>query len=268
MMKMKKHPTFNVQHRIIGKIPPDAGARAARPRVHTQFRVPGTGGRAARAPSPEVSTDVSAHRHLWILDVFKFGAVVFILLAGGAFASAQSNGVPKPDEFTKFSSFVTDRNIFDPNRQPHSYTPGNRPRNRTRTRSSGAPGIQLVGTMSYEKGWFAFFNASNEDYKKALYAGEKIAGYTVMEIFPGWVRLQSGDQKEQFELKVGDGLQQENNKWVFVRSGETPAVTSSPASSSSSGLSDSESPAPTTPSTGEQNEVLKRLMQLREKENQ
>ncbi len=38
------------------------------------------------------------------------------VLAAGAGACAQSNGVPGPADYSKFSQFVTDRNIFDPNR--------------------------------------------------------------------------------------------------------------------------------------------------------
>jgi hypothetical protein len=190
------------------------------------------------------------------------------VLAGGTGAFAQSNGVPSATNYVAFSRFVTDRNIFDPNRTPRYYS-SNRPRTttRTRTRPTSAPALTLVGTMSYEKGMFAFFNGNSTDLKKALRAGEKIADYTVVDISPNRVKLESADKKKQFEMKVGDAMRQENGKWVFAVAGEPAGETSSPEASS--GDSASEAGAPAAPSSaGEPNDVLKRLMQLREKENQ
>ena len=189
-----------------------------------------------------------------------------LMLTGGAAAFAQSNGVPGPEDYTSFSRFITDRNIFDPSRQPHNYNPNSRP-HRTRTRSNGTPGIQLVGTMSYEKGMFAFFSGNSEDLSKVLQVGDKIVNYTITAITADSVGLESADKKEQMALNIGDGLRQENSKWVFAKAGDLPADTGATAASSSSDESNSATPA-AAPSAGEQNDVLKRLMQLREKENQ
>jgi len=185
-----------------------------------------------------------------------------VVLASAAFAFAQSNGVPGDTDYSRFSWFITDRNIFNPTREPHSYVPGYRPRTRTRTHVA-APGIQLVGTMSYDKGLFAFFNGNSDEWKQALSVGGKIADYTVTDISANRVELESADQKQQLELNVGDGLRQEDGKWVLSNGGELPAIASS-ADASAGGNS---TPA-AAPSAGEPNEILKRLMQLREKENQ
>ena len=238
-IQMKKDPTSNIQ-RPTAK---DAGAR------HGLFEV-----------------------ECWRLNVsrFRVGWGILLMVLVGASAFAQSNGVPGPTDYAKFSQFVTDRNVFDPSRQPHAYSSSYRPKTRTRTHSSAPPGIMLVGTMSYEKGMFAFFNGNNADLKKAMQAGEKIADYTVTDISVGRVKLESADKKQQLDLKVGDGLRQENGKWVFSGASELPAGTNSAEpTGSSSGESSSEASAPAAPSsTGEPNDVLKRLMQLREKENQ
>ena len=200
-----------------------------------------------------------------MLDVtrFRLRCGILVLLASAAFAFAQSNGVPGPADYTKFSSFVTDRNIFDPARVPHSYSSTRRYVPRTRTRSNAAPGIQLVGTMSYEKGMFAFFNGNSAEWKKALQVGGKIADYTVVEISAQDVQVESADKKQQLELKIGEGLRQENGKWVLSGSGDLPAETSSTGSSSEA-TSTSATPA----SAAEPNDIIKRLMQKREKENQ
>jgi hypothetical protein len=98
-------------------------------------------------------------------------------LAGATVGLAQSNGVPGPQDYSAFSRFITDRNIFDPSRQPH-FTSSGRNTNR-RHRAASPPDLQLVGTMSYAKGLFAFFNSSNPDLKKALQAmvcGRRTAG--------------------------------------------------------------------------------------------
>jgi hypothetical protein len=194
----------------------------------------------------------------------KIILLAVVALTNGIFLHAQSNGVPGAGEYEKFSQFVTDRNIFDPNRVPH-YTA---PRTRTPTHthaSASAPAFTLVGTMSYEKGVFAFFNGNSSELKKALPVAQTIADYTVAEILPGRVMLESADKKEKLELKVGDVMRQENGKWALSATAETlPSAISSATPSASA----SESPAATpSPALG-QNDVLKRLMELRKKEEQ
>jgi len=188
------------------------------------------------------------------------------VLAGGAGVFAQSNGVPGDTDYPKFSQFVTDRNIFDPARQPHYYSSSSyHPRPRPGVRNL-APALTLVGTMSYEKGLFAFFNGNSSDLKKALQVGDKIADYTVVDISPNRVKLETADKKKQFEMKVGDAMRQENGRWVFAEAGD---LSSEPGPTETTGSSNSENPTPATPASANQpNDVLKRLMELREKENQ
>lgn len=205
------------------------------------------------------------------------GLGLAILLTGHG-ARAQS-GVPGPDEYERFSHFITDRNIFDPNRQPHDYN-SRRTYTRTRTRTPrGTPAIQFVGTMSYEKGKFGFFSGNNADLSQVAQAGDKLQGYTITSITATNVMLTSADNKEQIELLIGDGLRQENNKWIFSKAGELPTEpapvsssssgSSSSSSSSSEGSSEGSSSTPAALPPGmENNDVLKRLMEKRAKENQ
>jgi len=222
---------------------------------------------------------------------YKICLALAAAMIGGGTAFAQSNGVPKPDEYAKFSSFVTDRNIFDPNRVQHSYNPIKPYKPPTNKTPPVVPSVQLVGTMSYEKGWFAFFNANTEEYQQALYAGGKIIGYTITDIVAEGVRLQSEDKQQEIAMEIGDGFQQDGGKWVFRKVNQISTVTGSSRSrgstrsngdftrnrngyrdrsgSSSGGSSTSESSTPATPpSAAEQNDILKALMQKREKENQ
>ena len=193
--------------------------------------------------------------------------LVALVFAGGVGAFAQTNNnVPRATDYAAFSRFISDRNIFDPNRQPH-YT-SSRPRTtRPRTRPSpSAPAFTLVGTMGYAKGMFAFFSGNNEDLKKVLPVAEQIAGYTVADIVPGHVTLVSTNQ-EKLQLVVGDMLRQENGKWALVGPGEV-LVEESTSGTAASSPSGSETSAAASASAAEPNDILKKLMEKRAKETQ
>ncbi len=144
---------------------------------------------------------------------------------------------------------VWERNIFDPNRSPGSFTEGPR-------RDSGSPArtesFALVGTMSYEKGCFAFFESASSQYQKVLETSNRIAGYTIAEITPTHVKLESTNGLP-IELRVGMQMKRrEKGQWTASERAESSVGGHSSASSGGSG--------------GEDSEVLKRLMQNREQE--
>ena len=190
-----------------------------------------------------------------------------LAVAPGAFA--QSNRVPGPQDYDNFSRFITDRNIFDPNRVPH-YS-GNHPFIKHPRPPASAPFLSLVGIMSYSKGMFAFFNGNDDDLRQVLSVSGKIAGYTVTEVTTTQVKLVSDDKKETLDLKVGDVLRQMDGKWEMSDSRDLPEQTSSPASTggsnSESQSSATDNSAAPSPALGA-NDILKRLMELRAKENQ
>ena len=197
--------------------------------------------------------------------------ILLTLTLGAGGAWAQSNTVPGSTDYAAFSKFVADRNIFDPNRQPH-YTASRSTRTRTtHSRSSSAPAFSFVGTMAYEKGLFAFFSGNSDELKQVLPAAGEIAGYTVKEISPASVVLESSDKKEKLELKVGDVMRQENGKWELSGPGEVSSATSStpsPEASASSNSTDNAGSSSAPASASEPNDILKRLMEKRAKENQ
>ena len=188
-------------------------------------------------------------------------------LAGGTAVFGQSNRVPGPEDYGSFSRFITDRNIFDPSRQPH-YSSGDRPRPRIHTHISvSAPSFAFVGAMTYSKGLFAFFSGNSAEYKKILVNQQDIAGYTVSDISLTSVTLDSADKKEHLELKVGDVMRQVDNKWVLTGPGEITGSADTSGSSSSS-ASTSSTTSSTPAASGPTSDILQRLKQLREKENQ
>jgi len=189
-----------------------------------------------------------------------------LALAGGFTAAAQSNGVPGDADYSRFSQFISDRNIFDPNRYPRNHT-GTTQVHVHHTHTAGTPYVSLVGTMSYEKGAFAFFDSNNSDDKKITQPGDAIAGYTVKAIANDTVTL-AGPDKKEFAMKVGAQMQQDGASWKLndqagAASRSTP-VESDNSSSSASAPDTAPAPSPAL----QANDVLKRLMQLREKENQ
>ena len=225
---------------------------------------------------------------------YIIGAVLALVLAGAWSATAQRNRtsgppVPGPNDYNQFAQFITDRNIFDPNRFAH-YTPGGQIRPPTPVNRS-APSFTLVGTMSYEKGMFAFFDGNQSNLRKVLYQSESnvIANFTVAEITPVGVKLQTADKKQTVVLKIGQGMRLESGSWQpvsqggffgasggggggsfggfgsrFRNSGSSASPDSSAPSTDSSSPDAGSAPAPSPAIEG--NDVLKKLMQQREQE--
>jgi hypothetical protein len=120
---------------------------------------------------------------------FKFGipcrtlaviSLVLYMLTPATNLDAASTPATNSSSGLDFSTFkiITDRNIFNPRRSARSVT-------RSETRRTSTPKVDsfaLVGTMSYEKGPFAFFEGSQSEYRKALKPEDTIAGFKVAEI--------------------------------------------------------------------------------------
>ena len=221
---------------------------------------------------PKHSTNRRAVVGRWALNVecslfskFCIGAISIWALAGSSSLFAQSNGVPGPAAYPAFSRFITERNIFDPNRFAHDVT---RPVRTTRVQRS-APTFTLVGTMSYEKGLFAFFDGNDADLRKVLYPEDTngIAGFIVTGITPAGATLESADKKRTVQLKIGDSMRQEGKVWQLAGAGELTDAGMATASDSSSAADNSSPESGSTPgSAGAPKDILKKLMQQREQE--
>ena len=199
---------------------------------------------------------------------YKKWAVLALALASGFLASAQSNGVPGPADYGKFSSFITERNIFDPSRISHA--PGIRPRFQPTRINRFAPAFTLVGTMSYEKGMFAFFDGNNFNLRKVLYQSDTngIAGYLVSEITPTSVKLQTPDKKETVTMKIGEAMRQVGTHWLPAGRVQMSTDTGSTEIAAPAAADNAASPeASSAPSPALQgNETLRLLMLRRQQE--
>jgi len=198
----------------------------------------------------------------------KKWAALALALANGFFAAAQSNGVPGPSDYSAFSRFIAERNIFDPNRYPrNSQTP--RPTTYVpRHPSPSAPAFTLVGTMSYNKGMFAFFDGNQSDLRRVLYPSDTngIAGFTVAGITLAGVTLETADKKQTVQMKIGDLMRQEDNEWQLAGQGQlnsgTDATENTAPATENSSSNTSSAPSPAL----EDNDILKKLMQQRQQE--
>ncbi len=184
-----------------------------------------------------------------------------LLLGTGRDAHAQQTNSSSRLDFPAFK-IIAERNIFNPNRSKGSA--GNMTRTRPDQSRTKTEAFALRGTMSYEKGRYAFFEGSSSDYRKALQVAENIAGYKVTEIGPDFVKLES--QGKQVDLRLGMQMKkQEKGEWL-LGSG-TEAFESSTSTGASSDNSTSQ-PGEKAESGGggAVSDILKKLREKREQE--
>jgi len=166
--------------------------------------------------------------------------------------SAQSTNNASTPTYESFD-IIARRNIFDPNRRgierPH-----------IRTESHTPDILSLVGTMSYPKGKFAFFDGTKTDYKKVLEPGATIAGYTIKDITPKDVTLAANGK--ELTLKVGTQMRKEQGQSDWKPSTQTDMPSTSDTNAGSSGsASDQSVPTGANPAA---NDIIKRLMEQRQ----
>lgn len=182
---------------------------------------------------------------------------------------------------------ITERNIFDANRSGGTVRVNSR-------RPSVVETFTLVGTMAYGKGAFAFFEGSSADLTKVLKPAGIIAGHKLVDVYANSVKLDVDGR--EIELPVGSQMRREDEgTWqaAEARSGGNGAPPSGDGDSSSRSSrsdrgrdysrsrregssssrgesSESRGPAPaqTSSPSVNQDEILKRLMERREKESQ
>jgi hypothetical protein len=145
----------------------------------------------------------------------SFVIALALLLLDGQTTRAQSTNTGASQDYSSFN-IIAQRNIFNPRRYPTR--PGYVPRERPAA-SRQAENFALLGTMVYEKGPVAFFDGSNSSYRKAIAPAETIAGFSVQEIQPDYVKLASGSN--QIELHVGMELRRDGEgQWRMGQAAE------------------------------------------------
>jgi len=217
-------------------------------------------------------------------------------LLATALPTASFSAAAQSTNGTDFASFqiIGQRNIFDPNRVPH-----------TRFNSTHAARVvdsfSFVGTMSYAKGNFAFFDGTSPDFRKVLELDGDIAGFKVTALASKSVTLLSGTN--EMVLQLGAQVHRDDDgNWVvaaesapyssagnsyvtgsgrhhrhqegFVQSNVSTVSTTTADNSQTDDSSTTDSGTDTNaldapaPTSGGANDALTRLMQQRAREEQ
>jgi len=205
--------------------------------------------RNARINSKRLSNSHSAFRIPRFASFFLFPFSFFLL---ALLAPAQSTNDSSTSDFSSFQVIV-DRNIFNPDRY------GRQPR--IRHESYGVPTFSLAGTMSYRKGMFAFFDGTSGEYRKALQQGGKIAGYTVEKISFDGVQLQSSGIT--IGMKVGSAMRLEGGAWQLSAPGDWGEMGTTDSTTGNGAVQETSETSTNLPSSGEESDALKRLMERR-----
>ncbi|MSU36724.1 MAG: hypothetical protein EXS36_16830 [Pedosphaera sp.] len=170
-----------------------------------------------------------------------------------------TNAPPSGSVAIDYSAFrmIADRNIFNAGRSSRRSARGEE----RQTREVKVESFSVVGTISYAKGDFAFFDGSGKEFRKPLKVGESIAGHKLVAIGIDDVQMEAGDKK--LILKMGARmLREEDGPWQLMDTSPLGRdfKKASVSSSSSSDTAASES----TDAGGD--DALKRLLEKREKE--
>jgi len=173
-----------------------------------------------------------------------------LLLAPCALRAEDTNSASGLD-YNSFS-IISTRNIFNPNRR--NYVRRDGPQTRIDS-------FTFVGTMTYDKGRFAFFEGTSSEYKKSLKVADVIAGYRVADIGENSVTLLAAGNKE-LKLTIGEQMKRtDGGPWTLLAHAEATRPSANPGE-----------PAGFTERAanlnGAQSDVLKRMMMRRLKEQQ
>ncbi len=187
-----------------------------------------------------------------------FLAALALLLAGNAGAQAAE----KVAGFDAFRLMRT-KNMFDPNRRPARTETASAPRP-AQVRENKSSSLTLTGTMVTEGKTLAFFAGTRADYSKVLSVGGTIADCKITAIKTTEVEMERGGKPGT--LAIGHQLQ------IDGAPSDVPAEVPAPASASGDNAAppaDPSAPAGPTagpPASNDKNDVLRRMMERREKE--
>lgn len=151
---------------------------------------------------------------------------------------------------------VVERNIFNPNRS-----------SRTRAAPEEKPvrtdELSLVGVVQYDGDRIAVFEGTEAAFRKGVREGESVADFRVTRIAADGIELAHNDR--QLAIKVAQQLRRpEGGEWKVSASLVARAEPSAPATNGSGPGRGAEAAAGGIPADA--SEVLKRLMQKREKQ--
>ena len=177
---------------------------------------------------------------------------------------------------TDFPSFriIAERNIFDASRTGVRVFTSRGSKERVVRYET----FSLLGTMSYEKGTFAFFDGSSSEFRKTLKPMDSIGSFKLVGVAPNYVRLldtakprfapsTNAAPVKPIELRVGMQMRHEAGGPWSLAGQATPSASAPAAASSTGDKSDSKTDSDASASGGSVSDAMKRLMLKREQED-
>jgi len=142
--------------------------------------------------------------------------LVALLALQNFLVAAQTTNTLAPADYPKF---ITDRNIFDPNRVPNRPWTSLPPRPPSPPAPRQPNSFSLVGVIGYGEGRLAgvhvFFDGSSLQYQKEAQLNDSIANFKVSGISADFVTLVSGTNT--MVLQIGEQLHDDTNgNWFFL----------------------------------------------------
>jgi hypothetical protein len=209
-----------------------------------------------------------------ILTLTLATAASRLAAADGTNAAPAQPAPVKTDGKIDYQSFriITERNIFDMSRTGAHFR--NSPIHHAKVDY-----FTLVGTSSYEKGQFAFFDGSSSAYRQTCKPAESMAGYKITAIGSDYVELQATNSKT-IKMAVGTTIRREDNgPWsapsaqsetVFADTGSRERERGNKGDTGGSAVADTPSAAEqksdASSSGSSEDDVIKRMMQRRARE--
>jgi hypothetical protein len=146
----------------------------------------------------------------------------FVLAAWMAVAFSTVAQTTNTMDYSLFQ-IIGQRNIFNPNRTSHSRF------NSTRT-ARAADSFSFVGSMSYAKGNFAFFDGTSPEFRKVSEVDGNIADFKVAAIGLSSVTLASGTNETV--LTIGTQMRRDDDgQWMISTETASYSDTGNPAAS-------------------------------------
>lgn len=151
------------------------------------------------------------------------------LAAGASSIQAQTTNGVSGSSYESFR-LIAERNIFNPNRSPRRERPSNLDSERSREQPVRAESFALLGTLSSDRGSFAFFDGSSSEYQQVLKPADTIAGYRIADITQSCVKLETNGRK--IDLPVGMQMSRRGDEeWLVTARPESSREGSSSNSS-------------------------------------
>lgn len=186
--------------------------------------------------------------------------LIAAVILAAAVRPAIAQEAPKPQGFDSFR-LVLSRNVFDPERRA---MPSRDAARRTVPQGTVRSSVTLTGTMVTPSKSLAFFGSSRSEYNKVASVNDQVGDFKVLEIAPNEVMLEHAGEKTP--LSVGKQLPLAGTEPAPAGTPGAPAAPPEPGAPAAAADPVSPTAAPPSGAPSSKEEILRRMMERRQKE--